>query len=157
MWMLVDLPTPLHAHFLTNMTVRNLVLVIVTSDQNKEETLQKPMSNLLSWGSLVRKARELKWREALHANRAKQWLGAAAEPASDWWGAPLGLRATWSNGRCPWPCQGGWNWMFFKVTVNPTCSVIQRPTCLPSRFWSLCTAHAGTRVCSLLVSTDWSI
>lgn len=60
MWMLVDLLTPFHAHFLRNMSVRNLILVIVTSNQNKGETLEKTMSNLLSWGSLVPKARELK-------------------------------------------------------------------------------------------------
>lgn len=65
MWMLVDLFTPFHAHFLRNMAVRNLILVIVTSNQSKGETLEKPMPR----------------------------------------GDPLGLRATWSNGRCPWPCQ----------------------------------------------------
>jgi len=36
----------------------------------------------------------------------------------------MGLRATWSSGKCPCSWQGGWNQMIFKVPSNPNHSMI---------------------------------
>ena len=55
-----------------------------------------------------------------------------SQPSTPLWapGLPVShchLYSTHSSERCPYPWQGGWNWLIFKISSNPNHSVILFP------------------------------